>query len=679
MKIIVVAAILKDDNLTLVTNKGEYIKLPQGDKRIRPILDQVLPVISDGGQAEVDLTENTSNAYEDFEKKSGVVKFFRVAKNALKDWFGIKSLVVAEGTYGKIPDSPTEDELKTLAVKATAPASLREETLQEIIANSEPVTGLVFNTESKEVKLPEGETIIAVVDNKTIVPNAQNLHAQVARANSLGDQETIENFMRLAGEIPRLHSMEDLIAFIGKLDMPLTKSGHVLAYKNLNQGPAQGEYVDPFTNRVRQWVGCRVFMNEKLVDPNRGQDCSNGLHVASRSYLSGYGGTGGTFLIRIKPSDVIAVPKYNTNKMRVCSYDILGKLSPEDARAVCNNRPLQTDEGKRLLAAAVADRATRITHSTEITGDRGGGCIYSTYDSADRILPNAEFEQDSLEDLGMVEPLDPENPENGQTVPVASVMEELETIHETKTLTRKEQAKALYDAWAVALKGNAMESSSWTTEAEALAALNAFKKSCKVSWEKLGLPSSPNGNVLPPNTDPVAAISTADVGKAFEEATATPRDDFEDSNDLGELYDDFVAGDSGSEEEYQAAVKLVALFKQSNLQFDEDGFCDDLLFEQADYELVEQVVARWERNALQEKLAGPETASEADEDAPAVTVTAKGKTYREQIRELLNKGTLTIGTAKEILAIKKSSKKGWSALGVTADEAFDIEEQAKTD
>ncbi|AVO23134.1 rLLB lysis inhibitor [Xanthomonas phage RiverRider] len=667
MKITVVAAILKDDSLTLVTNEGKYHKLAQGDNRLRPILDLVLPEVQAGRSIEVDLSGSVTNVYEDFEKKSnGVVKFFRVARNALKKWFGDNSLAVSDGTYGTIPDTPKE--VDEIVQKLEASPETREETLEEIIANSKPVTGLVFNTGNAEKELQKDETLIAVVDGKEIIPNAQHLHAQVAHASKLGSPTAFENFARLVTAVKRQHSMDDLVAFISKLDTPLTEDGYVLAYKNLSATADIGVYVDPYTKKVKQRVGTRVCMSESLVDPNRGQDCSNGLHVASRSYLGSYTSNGGTFLIRIKPSDVIAVPKYNTNKMRVCAYEILGRLNTEDARAVCSNRPMQTDEGKRLLAAAVSGKTVAITNQVEITASHGGGCIYT--EIGERVESRV-FERDTLEDLGMVDPIDPDASSDcsAPAVPVEEVVEALEVTN----LTRKEAAAVLHAAWAKLVNDKADDSK----VEEAYKQLVEFKQRAKVSWAKLGVPYRGSYPVADFNPDDVPEIEPAKVAEQFDQAAAPEeRDEDADAEELNNLLQDFNDAAPHSKDEYEVGTKLIKLFKDYGFAWDEDGENMLLDFDEADLSSVSFTVAKYEQAQLREKLAPSETPSKADEGAAATTVPADGGTPRQRIRALLAKGPLTVGTAKEIVAIKKAAKKSWSALGVNGDESYDIEQQA---
>lgn len=670
MKITVVAAILKDDSLTLVTNEGKYHKLAQGDNRLRPILDLVLPEVQAGRSVEVDLTGAVTNAYEDFEKKSnGVIKFFRVARNALKKWFGDNSLAVSDGTYGTIPDTPAE--VDEIVQKLEAEPETREQTLEEIIANSKPVTGLVFNTGTEDKQLPQHETLIAVVDGKEIIPNAQHLHAQVAHASKLGSPAAFENFARLVTAVKRQHSMDDLVAFISKLDTPLTDEGYVLAYKNLSATSDVGVYVDPYTKKVKQRVGTRVCMSESLVDPNRGQDCSNGLHVASRSYLGSYTSNGGTFLIRIKPSDVIAVPKYNTNKMRVCAYEIIGRLNDEDAHAVCNNQPLQTDEGKRLLAAAISGKTVAITNQVEITASRGGGCVYTQLGESNS---GRVFERDSLEDLGMVDPIDPDAPSDQMAAPVA--VEEVAEVIETTNLTRKEAAAVLHAAWAKLVNDGADDN----LTAEAYRQLVDFKQRAKVSWAKLGIPYQGSTPVADFDPNAMSEVTPAKVAEQFDQAAAPEeRDEDADAEKLNDLFMEFNIADAGSKSEYEAGIELIKLFKDYGFVWDEDG--DNMLldFDEADLGGVSFTVAKYEQAQLREKLAPSETPSKANEGTAATIVPADGGSPRQRIRALLAKGPLTVGTAKEILAIKKAAKKGWSALGVNGEESYDIEQKATTE
>ncbi len=87
MKIRVVSVIVDTKQVTLYKEDGKTVFIPQGDPRVRRIIDEALPIIQTGQIAIVDLTE--ANAYHDFEKAgTGKVSFWRVAKSKLAGLFG---------------------------------------------------------------------------------------------------------------------------------------------------------------------------------------------------------------------------------------------------------------------------------------------------------------------------------------------------------------------------------------------------------------------------------------------------------------------------------------------------------------------------------------------------------------------------------------------------------------
>jgi hypothetical protein len=61
-------------------------------------------------------------------------------------------------------------------------------------------------------------------------------------------------------------------------------------------------------------------MPRNEVDEDWGVDCSQGLHVGSASYqFSG----DVKVLVKVNPKDVVSVPSNETNKCRVCAYEIV--------------------------------------------------------------------------------------------------------------------------------------------------------------------------------------------------------------------------------------------------------------------------------------------------------------------------------------------------------------------
>ena len=79
-----------------------------------------------------------------------------------------------------------------------------------------------------------------------------------------------------------------------------------------------------------------VEMPREMVDPVRGNTCSQGLHVAAFKYAhSDYGnGEGHLLEVKVNPRDVVAVPPdYDNQKMRVCKYKVI---------KICGGKELNT-------------------------------------------------------------------------------------------------------------------------------------------------------------------------------------------------------------------------------------------------------------------------------------------------------------------------------------------------
>src|SRR5690606_843747 len=129
------------------------------------------------------------------------------------------------------------------------------------------------------------------------------------------------------------------------------------------------------TRRVKQRIGSFVHMDENLVDPNRRNECSNGLHVARRGYVGNFNGDA-IVLAKVRPEDVIAVPEYDANKMRVCGYHIVAELTPAQYEAINQNRPI-TDAagGGELLAKVIAGDHIGIIEKVKITEHMGNGVV----------------------------------------------------------------------------------------------------------------------------------------------------------------------------------------------------------------------------------------------------------------------------------------------------------------
>ena len=170
----------------------------------------------------------------------------------------------------------------------------------------------------------------------------------------------------------RAHSIEDLLKFLERGDLPITDDGRIVFYKILRKKAGKFGYVDCHSGNVQQGANVEVRMAESLVDPNRHNECSNGLHVARRQYLGSFGGDV-CFLGSLAPEDVVAVPDYDANKMRVCAYQLHFLLSAEDFNHVKVDRPFTADmEIAKKLAIILAGNQPPITHMVTIGSSKGG-------------------------------------------------------------------------------------------------------------------------------------------------------------------------------------------------------------------------------------------------------------------------------------------------------------------
>lgn len=99
-------------------------------------------------------------------------------------------------------------------------------------------------------------------------------------------------------------------------------------YKNLSN-LAENLYTDHHTHKKVIKLGAIYREDEDKIDLNNNNDCSNGLHVGSKSFgFSGFGDVG--VMALVNPMKVRSVPTSATNKMRVSEMFIAGVLEEEE-------------------------------------------------------------------------------------------------------------------------------------------------------------------------------------------------------------------------------------------------------------------------------------------------------------------------------------------------------------
>lgn len=419
----VVAAIADKQKVVLYKEDGDTVTVSQGDVRLQALMDEIIPVTARGEVAVVSLKK--FSVYADFTRQSnGVVRFYKVNRRALgsltgTDVPGGKVVVVnmeftpdvsaeqmadllsqvqdhvAPWLWLKADKANGKDSTSSKAITSAgnagmpaptlAPAVIKEaaaeppllaavdmrvgsgKTLETVIGRLEPVTQA-----NSEDSLKDDETIVAVIGN-TLIPDVDKLRPYILHAVRNNSTQAVENFLKRVAKVigKRSHSVVDLMRFLEKGDLPLADDGAILAYKVLKTTQEQGVYVDLHTKKVRQKIGSYVCVDEKMVDPNRHNECSNGLHIARRGYLQNFSGDV-CVLTKIDPEDVLVVPHGDANKVRVMGYHILGLVTPEGYLKLSRNQPFTSESGDQLqLSLAIKGEHVARLEQVKIHGQAG--------------------------------------------------------------------------------------------------------------------------------------------------------------------------------------------------------------------------------------------------------------------------------------------------------------------
>ena len=501
-----VVAIVVDTRIaTFYMEDGEKIVLLQGDPRLRGILEYAAPLIDQNQVVEIDFSyENSWKNFED--TTNGAVRLFRVAKKFLANLFTKDE--VAPTSLGHIPGEGLAGE--------TAPKQDSKAVIDQIKANAEPVSNITFNESGVAPQRTVAEengytpnnqavngkcahsdsydhTIVAVTKSGKIIPGVEQIKSQFANAAKSGSTKGLEIFLERIGKVieKRKHTVEDLLRFMERGDLPIADDGTIVIYKKLRSTSEEGIFVDVHSGNVKQKVGSYVHMDPSLVDPNRRNECSNGLHVARRGYIKRFSGDI-LVLAKVAPEDVIAVPDYDANKMRVCGYHIIAQLDATQFRAINANQSLANAEnGVNLVTDAIRGKHIGITQHVKIGGHKGTKLEITDLEETPKQVKKAAIKEMKRQAEPVVEakPLDSEKGEQDTPVNPMDVLAKSKDpsktlVEEKKVYTQAETVQAL---WTKALTG----------DRDAAKQLLAIKKKAKKSWKVLGLPENASDTLKP--------------------------------------------------------------------------------------------------------------------------------------------------------------------------------------
>ncbi|QGH72811.1 MAG: hypothetical protein [Podoviridae sp. ctLUJ1] len=398
----IVAALVTAQNVTIYDSLGISYVYMQGDPLIPILAEEVFPELRVKGEVYFNLNRNAcveskGVCLDEYEKKSGVAKFFSVTKKALASLFGKKT------------GSDTSVELKEEVIGTITQASninslASPEELSELLSEASEVVHLdtpksIHMTDDewdKETQKREkaDTAVIAVVETDkgvAVIPNADALASQIAHGVKTQNTKGVDKLMqRLAAMTSTSnHSVQDVLAFVEKADLPLTDDGDIIIYKRVNRCPSTTKiegillpvavFKDCHSGNVKQWAGCEVVVDKKLVDLDRKKDCSNGLHVCTRTYLSTFYGSN-VMLGLLSPEDILAVPERNVSKVRTYRYRLLDVLDDAAANYVLSRSPSSPmpDSLAVMLNKAIKGLYPKATCKVTIGGHNGGNVTYTS-------------------------------------------------------------------------------------------------------------------------------------------------------------------------------------------------------------------------------------------------------------------------------------------------------------
>lgn len=454
-KVTIVGAVLDKDRLELYKEDGSSILLDQGNPKLEKIVTAVLPVLQ-GVPVTLKLKDLTysQTIYPEVEKKTnGLVKFFRVARSKLANIF----------STGEVHEPKNK-----VAQKAA-------DILKEIEAVS-------VNVETTQKFDKDTETIVAEV-NGIVIPNMEHLDTHfIHMLKHLGSSEGITNLLkRLATmQAERGHTVEELLLFLKTADLPIANDGSIVIYKGLNTKPSKlgsiiGRFVDPHSEKVVQDVGDYVHMDESMVDPNRTRDCSQGLHVASKGYLSMFR-TGSILLGKVNPEDIIAVPKNEPTKMRVKGYHLIALLPSEGAELVKRSASISTHvESQKILDSVILGKHNTPSRSVNIGGPKGTLVTHTMLDGSSEVWVSEPAKTTTPT-------VDTEAKDIVNTAPPVEVSLVTKTISKVKSkskMTKAEELQKCVELYKAESDRN--------TRLNLLMNIMELKRSAKKSWEFLGI------------------------------------------------------------------------------------------------------------------------------------------------------------------------------------------------
>jgi len=138
------------------------------------------------------------------------------------------------------------------------------------------------------------------------------------------DAEALLNFLDKIMTNTSSRVIRDLYTFLSNRNMPLDVDGDFYGYKAV-----KNDWMDKHSGTISNKPGEIIVFNRRNVDDDPQHDCSHGLHVGSIQYVKQFANRHGEergdkiVIVKVNPADVVAVPEYDTTKLRCCRYEVI--------------------------------------------------------------------------------------------------------------------------------------------------------------------------------------------------------------------------------------------------------------------------------------------------------------------------------------------------------------------
>lgn len=172
------------------------------------------------------------------------------------------------------------------------------------------------------------------------------------------------NFIEKLYQNPSENSRKHLYRFLNKNGFAITGDGDFLGYRAVTN-----EFLDKRTLTFDNRPGNILSMLRENVDPDPSSSCSRGFHVGTMEYALNFANdTDRIILVRVNPADAVAVPTHDSNKLRVCKFEVIREYT----RGKPLSKPVYTNE--EVKSEELYENETKLVNNNFLSLGRDDLC-----------------------------------------------------------------------------------------------------------------------------------------------------------------------------------------------------------------------------------------------------------------------------------------------------------------